>query len=85
MNKHTFPEQFKPSVYAGPLPCAHAPLGGELVLYDGSRGLYQAVAFIGGVRISLGVFCHRAAACAAIAEAHEGEVIEEECGCGGTF
>ena len=33
MSKHEAPEHFKP--YAGSLPCAHAPLAGELVLYDG--------------------------------------------------
>ncbi len=30
MTKHHPPEHFKP--YAGSLPCAHAPLAGELVL-----------------------------------------------------
>ncbi|MGZ9091616.1 MAG: hypothetical protein ACXW3T_08535 [Rhodoplanes sp.] len=33
MTKREPPGHFKP--YAGFLPCAHAPLAGELVLYDG--------------------------------------------------
>jgi hypothetical protein len=71
MTKHIPVQHFKP-VYAGPLPCAHAPLAGELVLHNGSRGLYRAIAYVGGLRISLGVFCSRAAACHAFAEAHGG-------------
>jgi hypothetical protein len=67
VTKHEPLKHFKP-VYAGPLPCVHAPLGGELRRL--SSGCYQAIAYIEGVHISLGVYCHASAACAAIVEAH---------------
>ena len=78
MTKHVFSSELKPSckpaklkpVYAGPLPCVHAPLDGELLLHN---ECFEAIAFVGGVRISLGVFCHRNAACWAIVEAVGGE------------
>jgi hypothetical protein len=51
------------------LPCRHATLDGELQTYDSSRGLYRAIVFVRGHRISLGIYCSRSAGCAAIAEA----------------
>jgi hypothetical protein len=73
MTKHISLEQFKspvrPDPYAGRLPCRHAPLGGELLL-NSDTGCFQAVAFVEGVSISLGVYCSANAACHAIADAH---------------
>ena len=73
MTKHFPPGDFKPPPrprYAGPLPLCDSPLAGELRLHDLSRGLFEAFVFFSGLRIRLGVYCSRAAACRAIASAH---------------
>jgi hypothetical protein len=73
VSKHEPPRYFKP--YAGPrlLPTVgrRAPLAGETVLYDATHELYQSIAYVdGGLPILLGIFVGRAAAVAAIVEAH---------------
>jgi hypothetical protein len=71
VNKPYRAGDFKPVLATHPLPsCDDRLLAGEVKTYDVVNGLYGAVAFISGARIRLGIYCSRAAACAAIADAH---------------